>query len=274
MKFFKYIFATAILLSTLPLAGQNGWNTDAQTCKDKSGDEAIAACTRAIQSGQLTQHNLAVTYMNRGVEMRNKGLVDSSIADYNEALRLDPNYAMPYNDRGNSWLDKGDIDKALSDFNDAIRINPNYAKAYGNRATAWMIRQQYDRAIDDYRQSIRLQTTDSYRPLLLVVAQMHKGNVDYTAELGTNTATFNQDWPMPIVQFYMGKMTQADLEATGKSLDGENAHSCELSFYIGEWQLSHGQRAQGIANLKTAKSTCNDTYSEYLIAVYDLKQWQ
>jgi hypothetical protein len=36
------------------------------TCDKASGDEAIAACTRAINSGRLRSHDLAVEYYNRG----------------------------------------------------------------------------------------------------------------------------------------------------------------------------------------------------------------
>ena len=69
--------------------GQNGWNDDAQTCQNQSGDPAIDACTRAIASGQLSQTNLAETYMNRGVEWRHKGDDDRAMADYDEAMIKD-----------------------------------------------------------------------------------------------------------------------------------------------------------------------------------------
>src|SRR6266850_3778197 len=35
---------------------------DLQICHDESGDVAIAACTRAIESGRLSKRNLAVAY--------------------------------------------------------------------------------------------------------------------------------------------------------------------------------------------------------------------
>lgn len=274
MKISTPVIATAFFLLALPLAGQNGWNDDAQTCKDKSGDEAIAACNRALQSGQLSQSNMAVTYVNRGVELRKKGLVDSALTDYNEALRITPNYAIALNDRGNAWMDKADYDRALADFNDAIRFDPNYVKAYGNRAAALICKQQYDRAVDDFRQSIRLKPSDKYAPLLLVVAQMHKGNTDYGGELGTNIAAFDQNWPMPIAQLYQGKITPADLETAANAANADNDRKCDLTFYLGEWQLFHGQRAQGIANLKAALQSCSTTYIEHFITLHDLNEWQ
>src|SRR5438132_80996 len=56
--------------------------TPARTCDSASGDAAIAACTRAIESGNFKGHNLAILHVNRGVELSNKGELDRAIADY------------------------------------------------------------------------------------------------------------------------------------------------------------------------------------------------
>jgi len=39
-----------------------------------------------------------------------------AIADYNEAIRLNPNYTKAYKSRGNAWLRKGNLIKAGADF--------------------------------------------------------------------------------------------------------------------------------------------------------------
>ena len=53
-----------------------------------------------------------------------------------EAMRLNPNFAAAYYNRGNAWRDKGDYDKAIADFNQALAVNPKYADAYN--ALAWL----------------------------------------------------------------------------------------------------------------------------------------
>jgi tetratricopeptide (TPR) repeat protein len=40
-----------------------------------------------------------------------------------------------------------DFDKALADYEQAIRINPGYAPTYYNRGLAYFERRDYDRAI-------------------------------------------------------------------------------------------------------------------------------
>ena len=49
---------------------------------------------------------------------------DKAIADFNDAIRLDPKNAWAYSNRGRSWLSKRDFDKALTDFNAAIQLDP------------------------------------------------------------------------------------------------------------------------------------------------------
>ncbi|WP_027529212.1 tetratricopeptide repeat protein [Bradyrhizobium sp. WSM3983] len=75
---------------------------DADTCARQSGDAAIAACSRAIASGEFTGEELAKIYLNRGAEYKNKGDLDRAIADYSEAIRVDPKRVAVYINRGNA----------------------------------------------------------------------------------------------------------------------------------------------------------------------------
>ena len=65
--------------------------------------------------------------------LQEKGDFDKAIADYTQAIRLDPKDAEAHFGRGCSYSKKGDHDKAIADFTDAIRLNPKHADAYHNR---------------------------------------------------------------------------------------------------------------------------------------------
>ena len=85
----------------------------------------IKSCSALIESGTETTENQAVAYYNRGLAYENKNDYTRAIADFSEAIRLDPNDAEAYFYRG---LDKARIgDKAGSeaDIAEAKRINPN-----------------------------------------------------------------------------------------------------------------------------------------------------
>src|SRR5262245_40885679 len=66
--------------------------TDVQTCDRASGDAAISACTRAIDSGRLSGRNLAILYINRAAEFGKKREHARAIADFDKAIGLDAKY--------------------------------------------------------------------------------------------------------------------------------------------------------------------------------------
>jgi tetratricopeptide (TPR) repeat protein len=112
----------------------------------------LGACFASATQAQYS----AVDYYNQGVAWAENGKYDRAIADFNQAIRLDPNYAYAYNNRGYAWNGKKEYDRAIADYDQAIRLDPKYAKAYSNRGYAWSSKQEYDRAIADFSQAIRL----------------------------------------------------------------------------------------------------------------------
>src|SRR5262245_12506321 len=86
------------LLTVAVSAGPNPRN-DFDTCQNGSGDIAIAACNRAIGSGKFSKRNLGGLHNNRGIQYSQKHDYDRAIADFNEAIRLDPNDAHAYSNR-------------------------------------------------------------------------------------------------------------------------------------------------------------------------------
>jgi tetratricopeptide (TPR) repeat protein len=129
------------------------WNA----CAKESGDAALAACTRAIRSGTYTGRVLALAYSNRGVEWKARGDVARAIADYDEAVKHDPQQPAAFNNRGLAHASKSDYDRALADYDEAIRLNPKYAAALNNRGLAYFRKGQHQRAIADYDEAIRLE---------------------------------------------------------------------------------------------------------------------
>jgi tetratricopeptide (TPR) repeat protein len=75
-------------------------------------------------------------YINRGLARRGREELEGAISDYTEAIRLDPTYALAYVNRGFARRAKGDLAGAMHDSNEAIRLDPSDARGYISRGLA------------------------------------------------------------------------------------------------------------------------------------------
>ncbi len=102
-------------------------DASAERCFAEQGEAAVAACTRAIQSGRFSGAELAAIYDNRAIELRQQGAYDRAIADYSEALRHDAELTGAYAGRGLAYEGNNEVEKAKTDYRKALSVAPKYA---------------------------------------------------------------------------------------------------------------------------------------------------
>jgi tetratricopeptide (TPR) repeat protein len=79
----------------------------------------------------------APAHSGRALAYRVRGNLDQALADFNEALTLDPHLATLYADRGATYFALGNVDKAIADYDQAIGRNTNVAASYNLRGLAY-----------------------------------------------------------------------------------------------------------------------------------------
>lgn len=120
--------------------------------------EAIEGCTEVINSGQATPSMLAQALVNRGDAYRlHQNDIDRALADYDQAIRVKPDFALAFASRGFVHLfARPQLDRAIADFNEALRLDPASASVFYYRGVAWSDKGDWDGAIADFDQAIRL----------------------------------------------------------------------------------------------------------------------
>ena len=95
--------------------------------------------------------------MQRGAAWGSKKEYDKAIADFDEALRIDPELAESYYFRAMSWCAKDELDKGLADINQAIDIDPKLMGAHAFRGRICYAKKDYAKAVTDFDEAIRRQ---------------------------------------------------------------------------------------------------------------------
>ena len=85
----------------------------------------------------------------------------AAIADYDEAIRLNPELAEAFNNRGNAKDELGDHAGAIADYDEAIRLKPDDAGAFHNRGISKFNMKDNPGAIADFDEALRLKPDDA-----------------------------------------------------------------------------------------------------------------
>ena len=108
-----------------------------------------------VQSGEKTSF-LGLAYNNRGVARKQAGDRQGALADFTEALGLNPRDTRPWVNRANLHFDAGELDAALRDYNKSLELDPKNAEAYGSRGAAYGAQNRFDLALSDLNRAIEL----------------------------------------------------------------------------------------------------------------------
>jgi tetratricopeptide (TPR) repeat protein len=95
-------------------------------------ERIVAICGALADHARATKADRIKALVARAGAYHGKDMIDSAIADYDAALRLDGALADVFNLRGELWRKKGDRPRALADFAAAIRLNPDHPAAKAN----------------------------------------------------------------------------------------------------------------------------------------------
>ena len=154
--------ATIVLFGPALAASKRDWQACAAT-----DPASIEACTKALNDTKEPAKNRAKGFNVRGLSYFSRYEFDQAIADYSQAIALDPGLTAAYSNRASAYYDRGqysgsqeDFNLAIADYSAAIRLNPAEASVYSERGSAYRTSGDNDKALADFNEAIYRDPTD------------------------------------------------------------------------------------------------------------------
>lgn len=122
-------------------------------------DGAVARFSDALSQleGRASVLDQSLVYFYRGSIYLYKNDYERAFADFDQSIKLQPDFAQAYLKRGITHFFQGNLDHALTDYNQALRLQPDFALAYGVRCELYQRKEDYEHAITDCSQALKLQ---------------------------------------------------------------------------------------------------------------------
>jgi tetratricopeptide (TPR) repeat protein len=227
-------------------------------------DTSISSCNAVIHEATK---NLAAGYFFRGAAYIAKNDFDRAIADYSQAIALDPTESDYLNSRAAAYEHKKDIARAMADYDSAIKVNPKSAVAYNNRGASFQRKGDFARASADYSEVTRLQPNNADAWAARCWVRAAGGREVQQALADCNQALkIKADAPDVLdtrgfVNLRLGKMDDAirDYDAALK-LDPKLAGAL---YGRGIAKMKKGDRNGGSADMAAAKSISSGIEAEF-----------
>jgi len=100
--------------------------------------------------------NFAEAHFNLGVAYQEKGKLKEAIAEYEKALQIYPKYLEAHNNLGILYFRRGMLDQALAEYQRTIEIKPDYAKGYYNIGSVYREKNKIDEAITSFQKALEI----------------------------------------------------------------------------------------------------------------------
>ncbi|MEG4457237.1 TerD family protein [Microcoleus sp. N9_A1] len=150
-KLSNYRANRAVISQRVAIAQKAATFSNQGSLKIQKGDVpgAIANFTQAL----ALNPNIPQAYLGLGIATGQQGNKQQAIYNYDRALQFNPNLAEAYFGRGQAYYELGNKQKAIGDYEQAIRVNPNYGLAYLERGAIRCMLGTKTQAVADFQQA-------------------------------------------------------------------------------------------------------------------------
>jgi tetratricopeptide (TPR) repeat protein len=119
-------------------------------------DRRIAACSELLARPGVDAWTRADAFAARALSFSLKGQYEAAIRDYDQAIRIRPDYAIALNNRAWAYFKWGRGEHGLDDVEKSLRLDPSSHHAFDTRAHIRQWMGESAGALRDYELAMRL----------------------------------------------------------------------------------------------------------------------
>jgi tetratricopeptide (TPR) repeat protein len=258
-------------------------------------EEAVAAYREALKEltrervpldWASTESNLGSALAELGKRESDAARLEEAVVAYREALkertreRVPLQWAMVQDNLGRTFaaigVQKGDAAKlveAVDAHREALkettreRVPLRWAQTQSSLGYAHFYQGDFAAAALDLQEAV--DGTNAYPILWLYLARARTGRQDAKKDLEQMAAGLKpEQWPSPVIKLFLEQGTPEAMMAAADKPEEQ----CEAQYYLGQWLLLRGDRANSIEALRNAVKSCPKDFVEYAGALAELKR--
>lgn len=152
---FARLFLAAVAAATFGIAAAMATVDDpALDCLSEDNERRISGCSALIDTPGLPDDQRSLAYGMRALAYSLIGMFDKALADYDEALKIKPDFPLALNNRAWSYYKLGRPNDGVADVEKALELSPGSPYALDTRAHIRQAQGNAEAAFADYHQAM------------------------------------------------------------------------------------------------------------------------
>jgi Flp pilus assembly protein TadD len=213
--------------------------------RDRDWNNEIVFYSRSLESEPQPR-----LFLNLGFALVAQGRFDEAMAQYSEALRLDPDSPETHNNLGNALASLGRINEALAQYSEALRLKPDYLEAHVDLGITLALQGRIDEAMAQYSEALRIKPDDPEAHLNLGLALAGQGKIGEAIAQYSEALRIKPDYPEAHLDLGLALASQGRIsEATAQYSEAQRIEPDypEAHFNLGLALAAQGRVDEAIA---------------------------
>lgn len=147
---------STVLLAAFLAVGSTGVSATegVHDCDKPEAEARIRACTELIETQGVNEARRATAYANRALSYSLRGEYETAIRDYDEAIKMFPDFAVALNNRAWAYFKWGRAEAGMPDVQRSLQIEPFSPHSLDTRAHIFQSMGEQQRAMRDYESAM------------------------------------------------------------------------------------------------------------------------